>query len=147
MLETLYFEVEDSFHKSRLDDYLFSQVPHLSRMYLRYLIAKGKCEVNGIVQNTGYRLSKNDFIEIEANLSAETSSHPENIPLDIIFEDSEIIVINKATGMLAHPTKGVRGGTLLNALTFYLNFNAEGSRKTERFIRVGLAHRLDKQTS
>ena len=65
MVKTLYFEVEDSFHKSRLDDYLFNQIPHLSRMYLRYLIAEGKCEVNGELQNTGYRLSKNDFIEIE----------------------------------------------------------------------------------
>ncbi len=147
MVKTLYFEVEDSFHKSRLDDYLFNQIPHLSRMYLRYLIAEGKCEVNGELQNTGYRLSKNDFIEIEANLSPETSSHPEKIPLDIVFEDPELIVINKAAGMLAHPTKGVRDGTLLNALTFYLNFNADGVRKTDRFIRVGLAHRLDKQTS
>jgi 23S rRNA pseudouridine1911/1915/1917 synthase len=147
MLETLYFEVEDSFHKSRLDDYLFSRIPHLSRMYLRYLIAEGRCEVNGIVQNTGYRLSKNDFIEIVANLNPQTASHPENIPLEIIFEDSEIIVLNKAAGMLAHPTKGVRDGTLLNALTFYLNFNTGGMRKTDKFIRIGLAHRLDKQTS
>ncbi len=147
MLEILYFEVEDSRHKSRLDDYLFSQIPHLSRMYLRYLIAEEKCQVNGVVQNTGYRLSKNDFIEIEANLSPQTSSHPENIPLEIIFEDAEIIVINKAAGMLAHPTRGVRGGTLLNALHFYLNFNADGARKTDNFIRIGLAHRLDKQTS
>lgn len=147
MLETLYFEVEDSFHKSRLDDYLFNQIPNLSRMYLRYVIAEEKCQVNGIVQNTGYRLSKNDFIEIEVNLSPQTSSQPEKIPLNIIFEDDEIIVINKAAGMLAHPTKGVRDGTLLGALHFYLNFNDDGTRKSDIFIRVGLAHRLDKQTS
>ncbi len=147
MLETLYFEVENSFHKSRLDNYLFDRIPNLSRMYLRYVINEEKCQVNGIVQNTGHRVSKNDFIEIEVNLSPQVSSEPENIPLNIIFEDSEIIVINKAAGMLAHPTRGVRDGTLLNALHFYLNFNDDGTRKSDNFIRVGLAHRLDKQTS
>ena len=147
MTETLYFEVEDSFHKTRLDDYLFNKIPSLSRMYLRYVVSEEKCQVNGIVQNTGYRLSKNDFIEIEIKVTPQTSSQPENIPLDIVFEDGEIIVINKPAGMLVHPTKGVRTGSLLSALHFYLNFNADGTRKTDLYQRVGLAHRLDKETS
>lgn len=147
MLESLNFQVEETSRKSRLDDFLFARIPNVSRMYLRYLIAEGKCEVNGMVQNTGYKLQKDDFVEIEANLSLETSLKPENIPLEIIFEDAEIIVINKSAGMLVHPTKGVRSGTLLNALTFYLNFNADETPKSENFIRIGLAHRLDKQTS
>lgn len=147
MLERLNFQVDETSRKSRLDDFLFAKIPTVSRMYLRYLIAEEKCQVNGLVQNTGYKLQKDDFVEIEASLSLETSLTPENIPLEIIFEDEEIIVINKAAGMLVHPTKGVRSGTLLNALTFYLNFEADETPKSENYIRIGLAHRLDKMTS
>lgn len=147
MTEILIFQVDETWHNSRLDEYIFAKITPLSRMYLRYLIIDGKCLVNGIAQNTGVRLKDGDSVEIEVEISEQNSMLPENIPLEIIFEDEEIIVINKATGMLVHPTKGVRKGTLLSALAFYLNFNSDGSRKQGEFIRTGLVHRLDKQTS
>lgn len=147
MLNILNFQVEESWQNSRLDEYIFAKITPLSRMYLRYLIIEGKCLVNGIPQNTGVKLKTGDLIEIEAEITEQNSMEPENIPLDIIYEDEEIIVINKAAGMLVHPTKGVRKGTLLSAITYYLNFDSEGKRKEGEFIRVGLVHRLDKNTS
>ncbi len=141
------FVVEETAEKSRLDEYIFNKITPLSRMYLRYLIIEGKCTINGIAQNTGVKLKSNDRIVIEAEITDQTSMQPENIPFEIIFEDEEVIVINKSAGMLVHPTKGVRSGTLLNALAYYLNFTDEGERKEGEFVRNGLVHRLDKQTS
>jgi 23S rRNA pseudouridine1911/1915/1917 synthase len=103
--------------------------------------------VNGNKQNTGVRLKTGDLIEIEVEISDKTSMQPAKIQLDYIFEDEEILVINKTAGMLVHPTKGVRSNTLLNALAFYFNFYPDGKPKEGNFIRTGLVHRLDKNTS
>ncbi len=74
-------------------------------MFLRNLIKRGECEVNGLTETRGgYHLQKGDVVEIEVDLQAETAMKPENIPLDIVFEDEEIIVVNKPAGMLVHPT-------------------------------------------
>jgi 23S rRNA pseudouridine1911/1915/1917 synthase len=145
MNDVLFFEVEESLHKLRLEDFLFRKFPTLSKMYLREIITDGKCTVGGMAKDRGFKLRTGNKIEIEVDLSAQTSMMPENIPLDIIFEDNEIIVVNKAAGMLVHPTKGVRNGTLLNALTYHLNYKHE--RDSEEFIRAGLVHRLDRKTS
>lgn len=147
MNKVLTFQVEETSQNSRLDEYIFGKITPLSRMYLRHLIIDGKCLVNGVAQNTGVKLKKDDIVEIEAEISDRTSMQPEKIPLEIIFEDQEIIVINKKAGMLVHPTRGVRNGTLLNALAFYLNFNDDATPKDGEFIRNGLVHRLDKNTS
>src|SRR5436190_9595537 len=90
-------------------------------MYLRELIKTGKCEVNGSFENSGYRLRERDFIEVEADLTRGTAMQPDDIALDIVFEDAEIIVVNKPAGMLVHPSHRDKNGTLLNALSFYLN--------------------------
>ncbi len=116
-------------------------------MYLKYLITAEKCAVNGKIENRGYHLQAGDLVEIEVDIKEQTEMLPENIPLDIVFEDSELLVIDKPTGMLVHPTKGVRRGTLLNAVTYYLNFNERAEPKTEKLVRAGLVHRLDKNTS
>lgn len=147
MLKKLTFQVEESSQNSRLDEFVFNKITPLSRMYLRYLIVEEKCLVNGIPQNTGVKVKTGDLVEIEVEITEHNSMQPENIPLEILFEDEEIIVINKCAGMLVHPTKGVRKGTLLSAITYYLNFNSEGEKKDREFVRVGLVHRLDKNTS
>ena len=144
MPERFEFQVTAKDHKKRLDEFLFAGFSHLSRMYLREIVRDEKCEVNGRWENRGYLLKKNDFVEVEVDRTRQTSLQPEPIPLEIIFEDSEILVVNKPSGMLVHPTIGVRSGTLLNALAYYLNFSAENS---EIFKRAGLIHRLDKDTS
>jgi 23S rRNA pseudouridine1911/1915/1917 synthase len=161
MDETLHFQVDKSSHKLRLDEFLFDKIRGVSKMYLRDLIKTEKCLVNGTVENRGYKLRTNDFVEIEMDRRIERAMKPERLPLEIIFEDAEIIVVNKAAGMLMHPTFAQKTGTLLNALAFYLNFSTrsgedsekntkdkgQGKRDETKFIRPGLIHRLDRQTS
>jgi 23S rRNA pseudouridine1911/1915/1917 synthase len=156
----LHFEVGLGSNKQKLGEFLFENVIGLSKMYLRELIKTGKCEVNGEHENSGYRLRPNDFVEVEADLSRGTAMQPQDIPLYIVYEDAHLIVINKPAGMLVHPTHRDKNGTLLNALTFYLNNEILTQRREaakqpdsalstqhSAFIRPGLVHRLDKQTS
>jgi 23S rRNA pseudouridine1911/1915/1917 synthase len=105
-------------------------------MYLRGVVRDGMCEVNGRDENVGFRVRGGDFIEIELDPSRENSMTPENVPLDVVYEDEHLIVVNKSAGMLVHPTNRDKNGTLLNALSFHLNaepsFNAErGTRNAE----------------
>jgi 23S rRNA pseudouridine1911/1915/1917 synthase len=170
-IKRLHFQVEPEANKQKLGEYLFENLNGLSKMYLRELIKTGKCEVNGEYENSGYRLRPKDFVEVEADLSRGTAMQPQDIPLDIVFEDEHLIVVNKPAGMLVHPTHRDRNDTLLNALTFHLNRGryefktkieeATSDSKylshsptpplpcssTPSFIRPGLPHRLDKQTS
>ncbi len=148
-------------HKKRLDEYLFAHFGGLSKMYLRHAVKREKCEVNGRIENVGYRLRANDLIELELDLSRETAMRPQNIPIDLVYEDEDLIVVNKAAGMLVHPTNRDKSGTLLNALAYHLNMRGN-ARESNRFndpdtrfpssqvsglVRPGLIHRLDKQTS
>lgn len=151
MPERFEFQIEERDAKKRLGEFLFGRFFHLSKMFLRETLKNGKCEVNGALENLGYKLRKNDFIELELEYGERQIIQPEKIPLEIIFEDAELLVVNKRAGMLVHPTVRVRTGTLLNALTFHVN---DENLKTENadelnfsFARAGLVHRLDKQTS
>jgi 23S rRNA pseudouridine1911/1915/1917 synthase len=145
------FQVEESFAKVRLEDFLCEKFPNLSKMYLRELIKSEKCEVNGVAENRGRRLRGGDFIEIEADTTRETAMKPEAIPLEIVFEDTEILVVNKPAGMLVHPSHREKTGTFLNALSHHLNHSIaeSGADKNpkSKIVRPGLVHRLDKQTS
>lgn len=114
----------------------------LSKLYLRELVKSEKCEVNGRLENRGFRLKANDFIEVELDPDRQNSMVPQEIPLDVVYEDSDVILIDKPAGMLVHPSHRDKSGTVLNALSYYLNQNP-GSRH----IRPGLIHRLDKDTS
>lgn len=127
----------------RLEDFLLKRFPTMSKIYLREIVRDAKCEVNGELQNRGYKLKSNDFVEIEVETGDRNVIEPENIPLEIVFEDEDILVINKPYGMLVHPSKRIRSGTLLNAAAYYLN--QESGDKS--YIRAGLVHRLDKETS
>lgn len=151
MTEIFSFQVAEAEKRMRLDEFLFDKIRAVSRMYLRNLIAKEKCLLNEGRATAGERLKAGDEVKIEVDLAAETAMLPENIPLEIVFEDTEILVVNKPAGMLVHPTKGVKKGTLLNALSYHLNHKyndlSDGENHESKFIRAGLIHRLDKQTS
>jgi len=136
------FQVTPEFNRYRLDEFLYVKFPHLGRMYLRELVRDGKCEVNGENRNRGRVLKTDDFVEVEVDRADRTSLHPENIGIDVLFEDADILVVDKPSGMLIHPTVRVRTGTLLNAVAHHLN----PSERAE-FRRAGLVHRLDKDTS
>jgi 23S rRNA pseudouridine1911/1915/1917 synthase len=138
-------------NKMRLEDFLLDQFRGLSKIYLREIVKTERCEVNGRWENIGYRLRPNDFVEIELDPTRENSMVPQDIPLDIVFEDEHLIVVNKPIGMLVHPSHRDKTGTLLNALTFHLNKNSAvrtpHSAVPIPHIRPGLIHRLDKETS
>lgn len=152
MPEKFQFKIEETVKKTRLDKFLFGQITVVSKIYLRNLVDKGECRVNGHAGLAGYHLKKDDIVEIAVDLEALTSMKPEPLPLEIIFEDEQIIVVDKAADMLVHPTLGQKSGTLLNALSYYLNkdlINSQDETKENysKFIRPGLIHRLDRQTS
>lgn len=128
--------------KMRLEDFLLDQFESVSKMYIREVVKNGACDVNGRQENIGYRLRTKDFVEIELDTTRGTAMRREDIKLDTIYEDLDIIVVNKPAGMLVHPSHRENSGTLLNALAFHLNRSGHGS-----IIRPGLIHRLDKQTS
>jgi 23S rRNA pseudouridine1911/1915/1917 synthase len=143
VLKNYYFQIDERFHKKRLDEFLFNEFRSLSKGYLRRAVKEKNCQINGNPANSGMVLKKNDFIEIEIDANHEKGMKAEKIPLEIVFEDREIIILNKKHGILVHPTNYERNGTLLNGLTYYLNQNSDDSL----FIRPHLIHRLDRETS
>ncbi len=155
----LTFQISETVRKNRLDNFLFEEIKAVSKMYLRQLLKNDNCTINGKSEKGGYHLQSGDFVEIEVDLDADTAMKPEDIPLEIVFEDAEIIVVDKPSGMLVHPTLGQKSGTLLNALNFYLNHKfwlaqintvidqSEIQNPKSKIVRPGLVHRLDRQTS
>ena len=129
----------------RLDEFLASRLGRLSRMRIANLIAAGACLVNRLEARPGYHLQPNDLIEITI-AGPPTSMDPEPIPLEIIYEDSHLLVVVKPSGMLVHPTRSVKRGTLANALAHHLNFKSEIS-DDRPVVRPGIVHRLDRDTS
>lgn len=129
----------------RLDKFLADSISEYSRSQLQKYIKNGYIMVNGEIQPAKYRLNLNDRINID--ITEEITNidciEPQNIPIDIIFEDDDIIVINKQTGMTVHPGTGNKDGTLANALAFYCNQLSDINGP----IRPGIVHRLDKETS
>lgn len=126
----------------RLDAFLSEKIENLSRSRLQKLIAEGDVLVNEKMVKPSYKISETDEIEVELTETETESFEPENIPLDIVFEDEFLAVINKPAGMVVHPGAGVSSGTLANAIAYHFNFEAEGIRN-----RIGIVHRLDKHTS
>ncbi len=129
-------------------------------MYLRGVFKEGNCEINGYTANSGVKLKTNDFVEIEVDLDRETAMRPESVSLDIIYEEAEFLLVNKPSEMLVHPTHRDKNGTILNALSHYLNEKTLEERSANErnpkseipnpksvIVRPGLIHRLDKKTS
>lgn len=126
----------------RLDQFLISRIPGESRSQIQNWIRKGYLLVNGAQVKTGYQTRLNDRIELKTPESLSDQPLAEEIPLDILYEDSDLAVINKPAGMVCHAGAGIRSGTLVNALLHHL-----GSLETGDPQRPGIVHRLDKLTS
>jgi 23S rRNA pseudouridine1911/1915/1917 synthase len=139
----LAFSVSASDAGERLDTFLAARIEDWSRARLQRLIEDADVLVNGRVAKSSYKLRANDEIEVELSLPSSTAFTPENIPLDIVFEDAELIVVNKPAGMIVHPAAGVDSGTLANALAFHF----EQLSTAGGAARPGIVHRLDKGTS
>ncbi|MFQ5584420.1 MAG: pseudouridine synthase, partial [Calditrichia bacterium] len=127
----------------RIDRYLSLQFPQYSRTFYQKLIENGLIKVNDTIVKPSYLVEANDSILIEIPPPEETELQPERIPLNIIYEDKHLLVINKPAGLIVHPGAGVRSGTLVNALLHHCkDLSGIGGR-----LRPGIVHRLDKNTS
>ena len=129
--------------QKRLDLYV-SEAQGVTRSNAQNLIDGGFVLVNGKEAAKNYRLRQGDDVEIESPEPKELEVLPENIPLDIVYEDSDIIVINKPSGMVVHPANGNESGTLVNALLYHCKDSLSGINGV---IRPGIVHRIDKDTS
>lgn len=132
--------VEKEAKDMRIDQYLSERL-ELSRSRIQKLIKEGKVFVNEKAIKANYLLKEDDFISVDDFFDSEISVEPENLPIDIVYEDEDLILINKASGMVVHPAPGHYNGTLVNALLYYLKKNATN------YLRPGIVHRLDKDTS
>ena len=128
---------------TRLDAYLTTQIDGWSRSRLQRLIEDGDVLVNGRTVKPAYKLRPEDEIEVELTPAPSTAFTPEDIPLEIVFEDDDLIVVNKPAGLVVHPAAGAQSGTLANALAYHFQ---QLSTKAGA-IRPGIVHRLDKDTS
>ena len=124
----------------RIDSYL-AQKLELSRSKIQKLIKEDLVTVNDKTVNANYLVKQNDKIEIKDELNYDINIEPENIPLNIVYEDDDLLIINKESGMVVHPAPGHYNGTLVNALLY--RFNLTSGEKN----RPGIVHRLDKDTS
>ncbi len=143
--QPLTIHVSSSVREHRIDKYLTSrlELSQFSRRFLQELIKQGSVKVNGKTVKCSSKLAPGDIIDLTVPQPPSKDIFPENIPLDIIYEDSDIIVINKQAGILVHPARGRTHGTLVNALAFYCNKLSSGLGE----LRPGIVHRLDKETS
>ncbi|MCY4018266.1 MAG: RluA family pseudouridine synthase [Chloroflexi bacterium] len=133
--------------KQRLDLFVLERLEGLSRAQAQKLIRAGRVLVNGRVEKAGFRFKGGERVEINLPLSEEVSVEPEDIELEIVYEDDDLTVINKAAGMVVHPGAGNRGGTLVNALLARYPELAAMIDDPETGDRLGLVHRLDRGTS
>ena len=128
----------------RIDKFLSSKLSNISRSYIHKLIEDGKITVNQNSVNKKYKLSKNDMINIKIPEPQELEVVAENIPLDIVYEDNDLLIVNKPKNMVVHPAPGNYSGTLVNALLYHCKNSLSG---INGIIRPGIVHRIDKDTS
>lgn len=134
--------VSDIESPKRLDVYL-SELLEISRSQVQIMISEGLILVNDKKVKSGYLLKNEDVISVE-QLEQNTDILPEKIELDIVYEDDDIIIVNKGKGMVVHPASGVYTGTLVNALLYHTNNNLSDVNGKER---IGIVHRLDADTT
>ena len=137
---SLQIPLDETYLGQRIDQVAAMVWSEFSREKLKQWMKDGHLLVNGNIVKPKYRCEGNELLTLEVELEAQTSSQPENIPLNIVYEDDDIIVINKEVGMVVHPGAGNPTGTLVNALLYH-------APKLAELSRAGLVHRIDKDTS
>ncbi len=143
MKNTAFLVSDDGLEGLRIDKYISEQMEELSRSYVQKIIKDGGVSVNGKTCKPSYRVNMNDLISFDIPDNQIPEILPEDISLDILYEDSDIIVINKPKGMVVHPAAGHYSGTLVNALLFHCR-DLSGINGV---LRPGIVHRIDKDTS
>lgn len=138
------FTIETDDVNKRVDVFLNEEMEDISRSALQKNIEKGNITVNGEKISKNYKLRIGDIVEAELPPPENIDIVPEDIPLDIMYEDDDLIVINKPQNMVVHPAPGHYTGTLVNALMFHCGDNLSGINGV---LRPGIVHRIDKDTS
>ena len=127
----------------RLDLYLASRLPELSRTRIQELIDSGQVRVGEGLSRRAHRIAAGEAIEVEVQPRPPLAAAPEEIPIEVLYEDDDLVVVNKAAGMVVHAAGGARSGTLVNALLHHLG----ALSKVGGTLRPGIVHRLDRGTS
>lgn len=142
-MEELMFYVEKEDEGTRIDKYLSDNIEDRSRAFIQNLIDENNITVNDKNIKSNYKVKEKDKVKVIIPVPKELTIAGEDIPLDIVFEDKDVVVVNKPQGMVVHPASGVYSGTLVNAL---LN-HCEDLSGINGVVRPGIVHRIDKDTS
>ena len=134
----------EEFVGERIDKFLSCRLEEVSRSYIQKLIKEGHVSVNGKPVKANYKLGAGDKISVEIPEAKEPDILPEDIPLDILYEDQDILVVNKPKGMVVHPAAGHYSGTLVNALMYHCKDSLSGINGV---MRPGIVHRIDMDTT
>ena len=139
-----FFTVTEEEQGERLDKYLAGLIPEVSRSFIQKLLKQQQVAVNEHTVRANYVIKENDAISIHVPEAVEPEIIPEDIPLDILYEDDDVLVVNKPKNMVVHPAPGHYSGTLVNAVMFHCKDNLSGINGV---LRPGIVHRIDKDTT
>lgn len=143
-MSELLIDVPEQYEGERIDKFLSVLIENSSRNAIQKLIEDGKVLVNGTVVNKKFKISTGDEIKVLPGELKPLDAQPENIPLNIVYEDEHLLVVNKPRGMVVHPASGNYSGTLVNALLYHCKDSLSGINGV---LRPGIVHRIDKDTS
>lgn len=136
--------VQSEYQGIRIDKFIAANLENMSRSSIQKIIENGGISVNSRIISKNYKCSESDVIEIIIPDAQPLEAEAENIPIDIVFEDDDLLVVNKPKGMVVHPAAGNWSGTLVNALLYHCGDSLSGINGV---IRPGIVHRIDKDTS
>lgn len=140
-IEEFQIELENG---ERIDKFLSNEMSDFSRSYIQKLVKEGHVSVNGKIVKSNYKVAYDDIVKVEIPDLVEPDIVPENIPLDILYEDQDILIVNKPKGMVVHPAAGHYSGTLVNALMHHCGDSLSGINGV---MRPGIVHRIDMDTT
>ena len=143
-MNEIFFSVDENSANQRIDKYIAENADDLTRSAVQKLITENCVTVNGKTADKNLRLKSGDEITVNLPEPEICEALPENIPLDIVYEDNDLLIVNKPRGMVVHPATGNYTGTLVNALMYHCGDRLSGINGV---IRPGIVHRIDKDTS
>lgn len=143
-MDNFCFQITEDMEDERIDKCVSMLIDSLSRSFIQKMIKEERVLVNGRAVKGSYRVKTDDEVAFELPASVEPDIVPENIPLDILYEDKDVIVVNKPKGMVVHPAAGHYSGTMVNALMYHCGKDLSGINGV---MRPGIVHRIDMDTT
>lgn len=143
-MSLIHLDADENWMDERIDKFLSAQLPEQSRSYLQKIIKEGSVLVNGSPVKASYRMDDQDEVTIDLPELKEPEIEAENIPLYILYEDDDLLMVNKPKGMVVHPSAGHTTGTLVNAVMYHCKEDLSGINGV---MRPGIVHRIDKDTT